>query len=73
MCAHYQLGKAHKRAKFNNNMIKDDIEHPGDSIHMDQAVSSIPGRWLKASERSNRQTCASIYIFVDSESKKMFA
>ena len=73
MCVHCQFGKAHKRAKSNNNIIKDNIKHPGDLIHMYQAVSSIPGRWLTASGRPSKQKCTTISIFIDSISKNIFA
>ena len=72
MCAHCQFGKAHKSTKLNNNIIKDSIEHPGDLIHMDQVVSSIPGRWLTASRRPSKQKCTTVSIFFDSISKNIF-
>ena len=46
MCAHCEFGKAHKRAKANKKIIKDNSKHPVDLIHMDQTVSSVLGRWL---------------------------
>ena len=40
---------------------------------MDQAVSSLPGRWLTASGKPSKKKCTAISNFVDSVSKKIFA
>ena len=71
MCTHCQIGKTHKRAKANKQIIKENIKHPGDLIHMDQAVSSLIGRWLVESGRLRKTKCTTISIFVDSISKKI--
>ena len=74
MCVYYQFPKAHKKSSNKNNpIVKDDIVNPGDLIHMDQAVSSLPGRWLIASGKPSKKKCTTISIFVDSVSKKIFA
>jgi hypothetical protein len=74
MCVYCQFSKAHKKSSNKDNpIVKDDIVNPGDLIHMDQAVSSLPGRWLTASGKPSKKKCTTISIFVDSVSNKIFA
>ena len=74
MCAYCKYSKAHKRSSNKDNpIVKKDITKPGDLIHMDQAVSSLPGLWLTASGKPSKKKCTTISIFVDSVSKKIFA
>ena len=74
MCAYCKYSKAHKKfSNKENPIVKEDITKPGDIIHMDQAVSSLPGRWLTEYRKPCKKKCTTIYIFVDSVSKKIFA
>ena len=73
ICPYCQYGKGHKRSADRNPIITKDIKVPGDLIHMDQAVSSLPGRALTASGKPTKLKYTTISIFVDSISKKIFA
>ena len=74
MCEYCKYSKTHKRSSNkDNHIVKEDITKPGDLIHMDQAVSSLPGRWLTASGKPSKKKCTTISIFVDSVSEKIFA
>ena len=74
MCAYCKYSKAHKISSNKDNpIVKEDITKPGDLIHMDQAVSRLPSRWLTASGKPSKKKWTTISIFVESVSKKIFA
>ena len=51
ICPFFQFGKAHKRTYHKGVIVKNIIKKPGYMIHMDQEVSSIPGRLLTVSSK----------------------
>ena len=73
VCPYCQYGKGHKRSADKNIILTKYIKDPGDLIHMDQAVSILPGRALTASVKPKSLTYTTISIFVDSIRKKIFA
>jgi len=73
VCTACQAGKAHiKPASKTGKIVKGNIKHPGDLVHMDQAQSSTPGRPLTYSGNNSKEKVFFVTVFVDSVSKKVF-
>ena len=72
ICPYCQFGKAHKRTAEKGTIISTKVTKPGDLIHMDQAVSSVPGRMLTASGKPSKKECTVISFFIDSMSNKIY-
>ena len=53
--------------------IKDEINEPGDLVHMDQAESSAPGNPLTYSGKNNKNKICIVTLFVNSISRQFFA
>ena len=72
ICPFFQFGKAHKRTYHKGVIVKNIIKKPGYIIHMDQEVSSKPGRLLTVSGKPPNKECTIISLFIGSISEKIF-
>ena len=73
VCPSCEYGKAKKKPVMKNVCIhKHTPDCPGDLIHMDQAISSSPGRQLMSSGKPTKKTVNTFSLFVDKVSKKIF-
>ena len=74
VCVACQMDKAHKLARGTTLIVKhEDINDPGDLVHMEQAESTNPGIPLTHSGRNCKKKIHVVTIFVDSMSKKIFS
>ena len=74
VCSDCQYGRQARRSA--NDKALDgsiDCEKPGDFLHLDQAISSTPGRLLTPSGRPSKKQCTAVTLMVDTVSKKIFA
>lgn len=74
ICQACQFGKAHAQPTGKKPIVDPNTKlQPGDLVHVDQAISSVPGRCLLHSGKPTNQTWKVVTIFKDHASKKVFA